>query len=302
MKRIFLLFSLLVVCINISFSQTTEPASVQSATTLTSQTTDYIQSEPDQKTTPAPKRLDFSKSRVPLSGIVLTPTAYRGRGDNSIGLGLDFNAAYYIGRLYGKNKFDWTLQKTNYIDRVGVWLLQADAKMLIQSEGKLRPAMSAGAHGIFQLRDASQPSLNQPGVSINVDSKNTNSFASAYLALSKRPHPRLILNLGYSDGDSAKIIYELSEYLSKEAMKLNGYNNPEIPSGVFFGGFIWLLKPNYPVGVEVMIPQGAPQKPKLINIHLGALLKLNFELSYLMFEGGWDLLGMFQFRYSYFPK
>jgi hypothetical protein len=42
--------------------------------------------------------------------------------------------------------------------------------------------------------------------------------------------------------------------------------------------------------------------PKLINLHLGTLLKLNFELSYLTFKGGWDMLGMFQFRYNYFPK
>jgi hypothetical protein len=42
--------------------------------------------------------------------------------------------------------------------------------------------------------------------------------------------------------------------------------------------------------------------PKLINLQLGTMLRLNFQLSYLKFDGGWDLLGMFQFRYSHFPK
>ena len=66
------------------------------------------------------KPLHYEETRAALSGIVLMPTAYRGRGKNSIGLGLDFNAAYYIGRLYGKNKYEWTIDKKNYLDRVGV--------------------------------------------------------------------------------------------------------------------------------------------------------------------------------------
>ena len=69
-----------------------------------------------------------------------------------------------------------------------------------------------------------------------------------------------------------------------------------------FGGFMWLPKKDSPIGLEIMVPQGAPQSPKLINLHLGTLLKLNFELSYLTFKGGWDLMGMFQFRYNYLPK
>ena len=77
------------------------------------------------------KPASYEEGKVPLSGIVLMPTAYRGRGRNSIGLGLDFNAAYYIGRLYGKNTYSWTTEKKNYLDRVGVWLLSADSKMQV---------------------------------------------------------------------------------------------------------------------------------------------------------------------------
>lgn len=248
------------------------------------------------------KPAQYGETKSPLSGIVLMPTAYRGRGKNSIGLGLDFNAAYYIGRLYGKNRYDWTLEKTNYLDRVGVWLLMADAKMLIQTEGRLRPAIAAGTQGILQFRDSPQPTLNQPTVSTKIDSKNTNSYANAYVVLTKRIHPKVILNAGYSDGDMPKILYQLSEFMSKEALSLNGITDAAIPTGMVFGGLLWLPKPNSPIGVEVLIPQGAPQSPKLFNFHLGTLLKMNFEISYLTFKGGWDLLGMFQFRYGYFPK
>ncbi|MFH1619202.1 MAG: hypothetical protein ABIG11_04790 [bacterium] len=232
------------------------------------------------------------------------PTAYRGKGKNTIGLGLDFNAAYYIGRLYGKNKLAWTLQKSNYIDRVGVWLLTSDAKMLVQTESKWRPAMAAGVHGTFALRDAPAPTLNSPSVSVSVDQKNTRTLGGVYLVLSKRPHPRFLTSAGYMEGNVGDIFPMLSEFLTQEAWsdipKVGGKSATS--RNLLFGGFTWFLKPTFPIGAEIIIPQGAPASPKLINLHLGSLLKLNFELSYLTFQGGWDLLGMFQFRYSYFPK
>ena len=248
------------------------------------------------------KPAQYEETKMPLSGIVLTPTAYRGRGKNSIGLGLDFNAAYYIGRLYGKNTYDWTTTKTNYLDRVGLWLLTADAKMLIQTEGRWRPAVASGVQGIFQFRDSPQPTLNQPTVSVKVTGKNTNTYANAYVVLTKRLHPKFLLNAGYSDGDMPKVLYQMSEFLSKEALNLNGHTNPAMVTGTLFGGFMWLPKKDSAIGAEFIIPQGAVQSPKLINLHLGTLLKLNFEISYLSFKGGWDLLGMFQFRYNYFPR
>jgi len=248
----------------------------------------------------------YNKGKASLSGLVLMPTAYRGKGVNAVGLGLDFNAAYYIGRLYGKNTYDWTIEKKNYLDRVGLWLLSADSKMQVQTEGKWRPAMAAGVQGILKFRDAAQPTLNQPSVSTKTDSKNTDTYANAYVALTKRLHPKFIINAGYSDGDMPKVIYGLSEFLSKEAINLSNNRNSDtelqIPTGMLFGGIMWLPRGDSPIGLEIMAPQGAPQKPMLFNLHLGTLLKLNFELSYLTFKGGWDLMGMFQFRYNYLPK
>ncbi|MDP2866678.1 MAG: hypothetical protein Q8O90_10590, partial [Elusimicrobiota bacterium] len=143
-------------------------------------------------------------------------------------------------------------------------------------------------------------------LTVKATGKKTDTYANAYLVLTKRPHPKVILNAGYSDGDMPKVIYSLSEFLSKGA--INRSNNRsesaelQIPTGMLFGGLMWLPKKDSPVGLEVMIPQGAPQSPRLYNLHLGTLLKLNFEISYLTFKGGWDLMGMFQFRYNYLPK
>ena len=252
----------------------------------------------EAKTGMPSKPVQYAESKAALGGIVLMPTAYRGHGKNSIGLGLDFNAAYYIGRLYGNNNFFWA-QKTNYLDRVGLWLLSADAKMLIQTEGRWRPAVASGVQGIFKFRDAPQNSLT---FTVKASGKTTDTSANAYIVFTKRLHTKLILNAGYSDGDMPKIIYQLSEFLSKEAFHQSGKPDPVIPTEMIFGGLLWLPKPNSPLGVEIMIPQGAPQSPKLFNFHLGTLLKMNFEISYLTFKNGWDLLGMFQYRYSYFPK
>ena len=97
------------------------------------------------------------------------------------------------------------------------------------------------------------------------------------------------------------MINSLSEYLSAEARTQNGLTGIRDASGMIFGGFMWLPRPDSPVSVEFMVPQGAPMSPKLVNLHLGSMLKLNFEISYLKFRGGWDMLGIFQFRYNYWP-
>ncbi len=314
MRLNFILISLFLAA-PLSAQVSTMPVSAQGGVVLPAEHTPppgafYLPAMPAQMAAPkaGPSQpAHYTTGNVSLSGIVLMPTAYRGRGGyNSIGLGLDFNAAYYIGRLYGKNTLAWTTQKKNYLDRIGLWLLSADSKMQVQTEGKWRPAMAAGVQGILKFRDAAQPTLNQPSVSTKIDSKNTDTYANAYVAITKRLHPKLILNAGYSDGDMPKVIYSLSEFLSKEAINLsNGRPTSEsitLPTGMLFGGLMWLPRMDSPIGIEVMLPQGAPQKPTLINLHLGTLLKLNFELSYLTFKGGWDLMGMFQFRYNYLPK
>ncbi|HAH32326.1 MAG TPA: hypothetical protein DCL44_08435 [Elusimicrobia bacterium] len=253
----------------------------------------------NENTSEPSKPAQYEAAGIPLSGIVLMPTAYRGHGKNAIGLGLDINASYYIGRLYGKNSYSWTSSKTNYLDRVGLWLLTTDAKMLIQTEGRRRPAIASGVQGIFRFRDAPQSAVT---FTVKATGKTTESYANAYLVMTKRLHPKFIVSAGYSEGDMPKVLYQMSEFLSKEALSLTGHANQSVPSGMLFGGFMWLPKKNSAIGAEFIIPQGAPQSPKLINLHLGTLLKLNFEISYLSFKGGWDLLGMFQFRYNYFPR
>ena len=47
---------------------------------------------------------------------------------------------------------------------------------------------------------------------------------------------------------------------------------------------------------------GAPMNPWLINFKIGYFVKLNFDIAYLKYQGGYDVLGVLQFRYNYFPQ
>jgi hypothetical protein len=244
---------------------------------------------------------ELKPKKISISGIVLTPTAYRSNGINELGPSLDFNAAYYIGRLYGKNSFDWTIDKKNYLDRIGIWFFEMDGKLLIHRETKNFPAVSSGYKGMFVFRDSPQPSLNQPQTTIKV--KNSDTYSTLYIVLSKHLTTNLFINAGYSDGDFSKFIYQTSEFLSDTAIKLTkGVSKPYISNSTLFAGVVYVFNEKTPIGFEIILPQGSTLSPKLINLQLGNFLKLNFQISYLKYDGGYEYLGMFNFRYSFYPK
>ena len=243
-----------------------------------------------------------------VSGLILTPTAFRGAGKfNTPGLGLDFNAAYFIGRLYGKNNYPNAPSHTNYIDRLGVWLLTVDGKMQIQSDADWRPAVAVGGQTTFLFRDSPQPSVNTPTVTVQVNAKSTQILTDAYIVASKNFHG-VRSSLGLFQGNFGNLPGNLSEYLSPPALQFYKQSSGFTPVGfvqsrtVPFGSVFYMLKPDYPIGFEVMKFNGAYSNPWLIDFKLGRFLHLNFDLAYLKFDGGYDLLGLFQFRYNQFPS
>lgn len=243
-----------------------------------------------------------------VSGLILTPTAFRGAGKfNTPGLGLDFNAVYFIGRLYGKNNYPNAPSHTDYIDRLGVWLLTVDGKMQLQSDAGWRPAVAVGAQTTFMFRDSPQPSVNTPTVTVQVKAKNTQILTDAYVVASKDFHG-VRSSLGLLQGNFGNLAGNLSEYLSPPALQFYKQSSGFSPVGfvesrtVPFGSVFYMLKPDYPIGFEVMKFDGAYSNPWLIDFKLGRLLHLNFDLAYLKFDGGYSLLGLFQFRYNQFPS
>jgi hypothetical protein len=71
---------------------------------------------------------------------------------------------------------------------------------------------------------------------------------------------------------------------------------------VSFASILYLRKPDYPIGVEFMKFNGANGNSILINFKIGRFLKLNFDVAVLKYTGGYDILGLFQFRYNHFPR
>ncbi len=251
----------------------------------------------------AAEKLEALKKAPPVSvsAVVMTPTAYRGVNQNNRpGLGLDFNAVYFIGRLYGKNSV--SLEDTNYLDRIGVWFLDVDGKMQLQSETKWRPALSVGARGIFTFRDAPQPSINRPGVTITVSNDTTRALSDGYIVMSKKTYG-VMSSFGIAQGDAGDRLGLLSEFMTPTYLPFIGHPNTEAKSRtVVFGSLLYMPKPNMPLGVEILKPNGMVLNPILINFKIGYWLKLNFDIAYLTFDGGWDMLGIFQFRFTQFPR
>lgn len=240
-----------------------------------------------------------------VSGVVLTPTAYRGGGKhNSPGMGLDINAAYFIGRLYGKNSFANTVRKVNYIDRLGVWLLVANGKMQIQSESTYRPAIAAGAEGGVTFRDAPQPSINTTNsLSVPVRQKTAQYLSDAYVVASKKMYG-VRSSVGFLQGNMGNFVSRISENLTPEALEFYaGQRGQSVRTNtVVFASLLAFPKADQPLGVEFMKFNGAALNPILINFKMGYFFKLNFDVSYLKYKGGYDVLGTIQFRYNHFPR
>jgi hypothetical protein len=279
------------------------PVEFTSISVSTSQVRVVFDVELKQSTAAVKPRLVTPPSAV--SGLILTPTAYRGAGKHNVpGLGLDFNAAYFIGRLYGKNSYPDAPTRTNYIDRLGIWTMTADGKMQIQSDGPWRPAVAVGGQAMLVFRDSPQPTVATPAVSVKVNAKSTQLLSDAYIVASKNFH-NVRYSAGMMQGNIGDLVANLSEFLTPEALRF--YNHAPVGTYVTsrtvpFASVLYLRGPDYPIGVEVMKFNGSPANPILINLKLGRLLRLNFDLALLKFQGGYDLLGLFQFRFNQFPN
>jgi hypothetical protein len=243
-----------------------------------------------------------------VSGLILTPTAFRGAGKfNTPGLGLDFNAVYFIGSLYSKNNYVNAPQHTSEIDRLGVWLMTVDGKMQLQSDGPWRPAVAVGGQTTFMFRDSPQPSINTPAASVQVNAKTTQILTDAYVVASKETRG-LRTSVGLMQGNFGDLPANLSQYLTPAALQFYKQEAPYGPvsavatNTVPFFSMFYMLKPDYPIGFEVLKFNGAPTSPMLIDLKLGRFLKLNFDLAVLRYQGGYDVLGLFQFRYNQFPN
>ncbi len=242
-----------------------------------------------------------------VSGLIMTPTAWRGTGYYTApGLSLDINAVYMIGRLYGKNSFKNVTTHTNYLDQVGVWLLTADGKMQVASEDRYTPAAAFGVQATALLRDTPQPQAGATtGTSFAVSANPSSQFLTDYYGvLSKKIGP-VRASAGLMEGDFGDAVSQFSEFLSPQNLPFEGITSPGavVKSNTMpFANIFFTPKPEHQLGIEAMRFNGALLDPWLINLKAGYFLKLDFNIGYLHFTGGYDVLGLIQFRYTLFPR
>jgi len=174
----------------------------------------------------------------------------------------------------------------------------------VQSEGPYRPAVSVGGQAMLVFRDSPQPTVAAPGVSVKVDAKNTRILTDGYFVASKKLGP-IRTSAGLMQGTIGDLAGQLSEYLTPEALRFYAQDPPgtRVQSRtVPFVSAFYLIKPDYPIGVELMKFNGAARSPWLLNMRVGRFFKLNFDVAYIKYKGGYDFLGLLQFRYNHFPK
>ncbi|MFI5347260.1 MAG: hypothetical protein ACHQ51_12880 [Elusimicrobiota bacterium] len=140
-----------------------------------------------------------------------------------------------------------------------------------------------------------------------VNAKTTQLLTDAYIVASKNLHG-LRTSVGVMQGNFGSLPGNLSEYLTPAALEFYKQTSNYTPVGnvigktVPFASMFYMVKPDYPVGFEIMKFDGAYENPILIDMKIGRLLKLNFDVAVLKFQGGYDVLGLFQFRYNQYPS
>jgi len=238
-----------------------------------------------------------------MSGEHLIGTKYLFAKKPLIGLNTDFILNYYIGRLFGTNERH-ERQRYDYITRIGIWLLTGDIKMVLPYLEKQLFSLAIGARYTYMFRDIPQPS---PGATptFTVKLQQSQSLASVYIVMSKS-WTKNALHIGFMEGKEQTVIPHLSEYVFyREGLPPD---NPTTPNRIwrdkgqilFFGlNTRMLLRMN--LKVEAIYVRNNPLQPWLFNFDIGRFLPINFQLAYFRYKYGWDILGYFNYRYTFYP-
>jgi hypothetical protein len=222
------------------------------------------------------------------NGLVLMSTAYRGLGRSDPGLNVDAQFTYFIGTLYGEQ--DKSLDPLAvYLDPISLWLLTVDPKYVWLTESQSPVSLAAGAKGSLMLFAGQQSST---GGSLTLSSKSTFEMLwSGYLTLSKS-FGNWGLHTAYHFGTTGNTIYYLSKYLE-----------PVSTRHLLGLGADFPIARRLNAAVEVLYPMNeqfeSPGHPILVNTHIDRLF--NFDISYLHWDQGWALLGIFNLRFTVFP-
>ncbi|MEK7287961.1 MAG: hypothetical protein AAB091_05330 [Elusimicrobiota bacterium] len=234
---------------------------------------------------------------VPAQGLILVPTAYRkiplydsptAEIGRLLPVNFDITTIYFIGRIYGHNDLNELTNTRNVLfTRVGTSFIQLDGKVILEKESRRFPQIAVGAEGAALLRDGAQ----NPSFSVNFQKENSRKFTGLYAVASKQLR-QAQFSLGWIAGSSpAKLIY-LTELLPSAIQ----------PDRGLFGGIRWQLTRKFSLETELIQTLGTPEKPWLLNLKLGSAVHTNFDVGYLHYRRGYEILAHFSFRYTLYPR
>ncbi|HCJ67243.1 MAG TPA: hypothetical protein DHV62_07985 [Elusimicrobia bacterium] len=231
-----------------------------------------------------------------VAGEHLVRTKYLFAKKPIFGLNVDFVTNYYIGRLFGKNNPNdrWEKDRYDYITRVGIWLFTIDGKVIFPYLEKKLFSLACGARYTFMYNDKPAPSPGG-GPEFVIKPEKSIGLQSNYVVVTK-VLPRIVFHFGTILGREEEIIPQLSEYVLKYLA-----GEWKTSKNIIFFGLNTRLIPRINLKIEAIHPLDNPLQPWLFNLDFGRFLPANFQLAYFRYKYGWDILGYFNFRYTFYP-
>jgi hypothetical protein len=249
-------------------------------------------------TTPKPTNTPV----IARSGLALFPTAYSNGLYRSDGFNLDILFSYFIGSIIEKDR---GLQ-TETLNPLRLWLFTVDAKYgWLHEDGDI-PAIASGLIDTLLLQGGSPGAT---GTSTGSLKFTAQALGSIYTVASKRIGRDTAVHLGIMRGNLAGIgggskfvkrilpTGNFSNLMLQFASGLYDERGESAPNIVYTGfNFKWL---GTPWRFEFIKPFPLSKHPFLIDSKIDRLFA--FNLSYEHWDGGYALLGYFNFRFTILP-
>lgn len=225
------------------------------------------------------------------SGQVLTSTPFRNL-DPRRGLNIDFLLAYYIGRLYGENLYGGKMI-ADIISPINFLLFSSDIKLVLETERDWPISWAAGYKYTFLFASKKLAPGQSASLSFQLG-QETGSFGSAYAVIGKS-FLQTSVSAGFIQGEDPRILQFLSEYL---------YNRLDwklTTTSAYFSIDTRII-PTIRLKIEAVHPLDNPLDPWLIHTNLGQILKTNFDIAFIKYIDGYDIIGGFWYRFTLIPR
>lgn len=249
-------------------------------------------------TTPKPTNTPV----IARSGLALFPTAYSNAMYRTDGFNLDILFSYFIGSIVEKDRG----QATETLNPLRLWLFTADAKYGWLEENGNIPGIASGMMDTMLLQGGNPSSSGTSSSTLKFTAK---ALGSVYTVASKMVGTDTAVHLGVMRGDlasiggSSKIVHHIlptgnfSDLMVQFADGLADIRGESAPN-ILYTGFNFKFL-GTPWRFEIVKPFPLSKHPYLIDSKIDRLFA--FNLSYEHWDGGYTLLGYFNFRFTILP-